>query len=65
MEFETVVQRIRAEFNEMPGLMLTMSQAARLWGLDPKICQAVVEILVRREFLQVTSSGSILRTSHN
>ena len=32
----TVLQRIRAEFREMPGLKLTAAQATRLWHLDPR-----------------------------
>ena len=31
-----VLQRIRGEFREMPGLKLTIAQAARLWQLDPR-----------------------------
>jgi hypothetical protein len=30
----SVIQRIQAEYAEMPGLTLTLPQAARLWGLD-------------------------------
>src|SRR3954466_10261828 len=30
--------RIRAEFDEMPGLNLTLQQAARLFGIDPARC---------------------------
>ena len=29
------LHRIRGEFREMPGLKLTIAQAARLWQLDP------------------------------
>ena len=29
-----VLPRIRAEFNEMPGLKLTLGQAARIFGAD-------------------------------
>ena len=31
-----LVRRIRAEFEEMPGLLLTLNQAARLFGLSPE-----------------------------
>ena len=30
----TILERVRGEFNEMPGLRLTPEQAARLWDLD-------------------------------
>lgn len=64
MELEAVVQRIRAEFNEMPGLRLTLAQATRLWGLEQRTCEAVIDVLVRREFLRRTACGSIIRMSH-
>jgi hypothetical protein len=38
--------RIRAEYEEMPGLCLTVSQAARLFDLDPEDCARVLNSLV-------------------
>jgi hypothetical protein len=38
--------RIRAEFDEMPGLNLTLQQAARLFGIDPAHCARVLADLV-------------------
>jgi hypothetical protein len=35
---QRLLQRIRAEFFEMPGLRLTMAQAQRLFGLPGAIC---------------------------
>jgi hypothetical protein len=61
LEFEKLVERVRGEFLEMPGLRLTMPQAARLWGLDPPSCEAVVDALVRCAFLQRTASGAVAR----
>ena len=61
MEFEGLVRRIRAEFEEMPGLRLTLTQAARLWGTDPASCQAVVDVLIGTAFLRWTSMGTIAR----
>jgi hypothetical protein len=61
IEFQRLVERVRSEFLEMPGLRLTMPQAARLWGLDLPSCEAVVDALVRREFLQRTASGAVAR----
>ena len=59
--FQTLVDRVRSEFLEMPGLRLTLPQAARLWGLDLRSCEAVVDALVRCEFLQRTASGTVAR----
>ena len=38
--------RIRAEFMEMPGLKLTIPQAARLFNLDAVRCERVLGALV-------------------
>ena len=34
MNVENVAERVRAEFEEMPGMTLTMPQASRLFGLE-------------------------------
>jgi len=57
----TLVERIRGEFNEMPGMQLTEAQAARLWGVEPSACRNVVEFLVSAAFLRRTPSGRIAR----
>jgi hypothetical protein len=61
MEHEHVVQRIREEFREMPGLQLTPAQATRLWGLDHHICRAVIDALVASAFLRWTPRGLVTR----
>ena len=38
--------RIRAEFDEMPGLNLTLMQAARLFDVEPARCARVLGELV-------------------
>ena len=60
-EFHQLVDRVRSEFLEMPGLRLTLPQAARLWGLDLRSCEAVVEALIRSAFLQRTATGAVTR----
>jgi hypothetical protein len=61
MEYATLLQRVRSEFNEMPGLRLTPAQAARLLGLDHYSCQRVLSALVRSAFLRWTADGSVIR----
>lgn len=61
MEIHTVANRVRNEFLEMPGLRLTIRQAARLWGLEPTACEHVIEVLVRSEFLRKVPDGMITR----
>lgn len=52
--------RVTAEYREMPGLCLTVSQAARLWGLPPDVCRAVVDELVRQGVLRRTTKGTVV-----
>jgi hypothetical protein len=61
MDFPVLLQRVRAEFNEMPGLRLTPAQAARLLGLDHRSCERVINVLVRSAFLRWTPDGSVIR----
>jgi hypothetical protein len=61
MEFEDLVLRVRAEFLEMPGLMLTFPQAERLWGLEQDLCRQVISALIGSEFLRCTREGMIAR----
>jgi hypothetical protein len=43
--------RVRAEFNEMPGMRLTLHQAARLWAMPVGACERLLERLVAEGFL--------------
>ena len=61
IELRAVVERIRCEFLEMPGLQLTLPQAARLWGLDITACEQVVDVLIQSAFLRRTGSGTVTR----
>jgi hypothetical protein len=40
--------RVSAEFREMPGLKLTLPQAARFFSIDPPQCERVLGALVDR-----------------
>lgn len=62
MDFPLLLQRVRSEFNEMPGLRLTPAQAAKLLGLDPSSCQRVINALVQSAFLRWTPDGTVVRT---
>ena len=41
MTFAAVVDRVRTEFVEMPGMQLTLAQAIRLWNLGADDCRSV------------------------
>ena len=49
--------RILAEYREMPGLRLTLRQAARLWAMDAVHCQAILDALVAAGSLRRDSKG--------
>ena len=59
---DDVLQRVRGEYREMPGLRLTKAQAQRLWGLDRKVCDALLEALVDAKFLFRTRDGAFMRS---
>lgn len=56
-----ILERIRGEFKEMPGLTLTMEQARRLWSLDSPTCAETLKYLVDVGFLCVKPNGAYAR----
>ena len=48
---QKLTQRIREEFEEAPGLTLTVSEAARFWNLDEMTCRQVLGRLRANGFL--------------
>jgi hypothetical protein len=68
-----MLQRIRGEFREMPGLKLTIAQAARLWHLDPASSRGssrrlVVDVMLKRKadgVYLMASDTSLPRSSRN
>jgi hypothetical protein len=63
-ESEALLHRVRGEFAEMPGLRLTVGQAARLWGLERATCEAVIDALIGSSFLRLTTAGVVMRADH-
>lgn len=59
----TLLDRLRGEYLEMPGLRLTLVQARRLWGIDAQSCRAMLDRLVAERFLCVKADGSYARPS--
>ena len=62
MRIDDVLQRIQAEYVEMPGLRLTAAQARRLWGLESDVCTALLGSLVDARFLVQTRDGRFVRS---
>ena len=46
-----LIQRIREEFEEFPGLRVSVTEAARFWGLDLATCEAILKELLAIGFL--------------
>jgi len=57
---ETLAQRVRAEYLEMPGLDLTIAQARCLWAADTDLCECVMSSLVDAGFLARTRRGTFV-----
>jgi hypothetical protein len=62
---ESLVQRIRGEYQEMLGLCLTFAQACRLWHMDATACQGVLDILIGEKFLTRSKDGSFIALHAN
>ena len=52
------LHRIRAEYQEMPGLSLSKGQMQKMWGLEPSMCDALVDALVAARVLRRTVGGA-------
>ncbi len=50
-------QRIRAEYEEMPCLRLTLPQASRFWNVDRETCQRALDQLVAEGVLVLGRFG--------
>ena len=55
------LHRLRGVFTEVPGTLVTCDQAARLAGIDPDRCAALLKALIDVGFLQL--SGGRYRRS--
>ena len=62
-EIDGLIQRILAEYREMPGLSLTGAQACRVWQIDDLRCQAILEALVQARVLARTRTGRYVRAT--
>lgn len=61
--FAHLVQRIRSEFLEMPGLRLTLPQASRLWAVDRATSERILDTLTAAGFLSKNREGAYFRVS--
>ncbi len=63
MDVDQVAERIRAEFDEMPELVLTPAQASRFFGLDRETTQSVMDRLVGDDYLRRTPDGALVKAT--
>lgn len=52
---------ISGEFDEMPGMRLTMAQVRRLWNLSAAEAEHIVRVLVGRGALTFDQRGRVCR----
>lgn len=62
---QQVLDRIRAEFLEMPGMRLKLEQVQRLCGVDATISAAVLDSLVAVGFLRRNPDGTYARATED
>ena len=55
--------RIRSEYEEMPGMRLTLSQAARLFDLEAARCALILGNLVKDGALSSTEGTFVLASA--
>jgi len=59
---KSLVRRVHAEFEEMPGLSLTLAQATRLFGLPSSaVCARILGQLAEQGWLRLNHSGRYVR----
>jgi hypothetical protein len=59
--WNAAIRRVRAEFEEMPCLRVTLAQAQTLFGLPGRVCEGVLRRLESDGFLGRTTSGEYVR----
>ena len=55
---EQILDRLRAEFREMPDMRLKLAQVQRLCGIEPPLCELALQTLVEAKFLRLGSDGA-------
>jgi hypothetical protein len=61
----SLLRRIRSEFHEMPGLCLTVRQAARLWNVDVMTSEQALRLLVTENSLHRSADGQYVATTRS
>ena len=56
-----LTQRIREEFDEAPGLQITVEQGVRFWAVDAETCATILTTLNNAGFLVRSQDGRYRR----
>jgi hypothetical protein len=59
LNVDVIARRVLAEFEEMPGMALTVRQASRLFGLEENVCRMVIDALLDMAYLRETRAGAV------
>ena len=58
---KALMRRVRSEFDEMPGLSLTLAQAGKLFGISGDACARIFSQLSEEGLLRPSGHGSYAR----
>jgi DNA-binding IclR family transcriptional regulator len=61
MRVEEAALRLKGAFLEMPGTQLSLSEAARLTGLEQDTCRVILSTLEDIQFLRQRDNGVFVR----
>ncbi len=65
IDFVRLLDIVRGEYVEMPGLRLTRRQAQRLWAIDAETCDAVLGALEHSHFLERNEADEFMRAERS
>jgi len=57
---DALARRVYTEFAEMPGLKLSIEQAARLFGVPSAVCTRVFDELIGQRLMRRTADGRFM-----
>jgi hypothetical protein len=60
---DDLLQRVRDAYRETPNLRLTPSQTQRFFQVGPFMCVAMLEALLKENFLSRTSDGMFVQST--
>ena len=58
----TLLERFRSEMRHTPALALTLPQAARLFNIEPDICERLITALAQEGLIHIRSDGRFVST---